>query len=90
MTKLIDPTSYYVVESFCKECGRTIYQYVNFDGENIVYRENWYTPTGWYHISDSTFICGNKFIDNDEDFKLKYFKTCFMQSWDVKREEFFI
>ncbi len=88
--KLSDPMSYYVVESFCKECGRTVIQYVDFDGENIIYKEDWFTDTGWYHKSDRTFLCKDIYIHNDEDFLLRFFKISLIPDLIKKEEELFV
>jgi hypothetical protein len=80
--------AYHTVESFCT-CGKTIYKYVDFDGKNIIYRENWNTPTGWVHKSDQTVRCGDGYIENDKDFPIRHFKVYSIPSYEIKRQELF-
>ena len=57
--------SFHTVESFCRACGSTIKQYVDFNADGIIYREHPNTPTGWHHKVDWTFICGGEYIEPD-------------------------
>ncbi len=88
--RLGHPASYYTAESFCKRCGVEIFQYVDFDGENIVFRENWYTSTGWYHKTANNSLCGGEEIENDTDFATRYFKISFIPNFEAKREQLHI
>jgi hypothetical protein len=83
-----DPDYYYTVESFCSTCGKTIFQYVDFDGTNIIYRENWDTPTGWSHNNPDGFKCREKYIEAERGFPVKRFRNSVIPSYQIKREEF--
>jgi hypothetical protein len=80
------PGGYHTVESFCV-CGKTIYQYVDWTGTEIIYRENWSTPTGWFHKNDRTFKCGDNFIERDEDFPIRHFNIRTVPDFSIVREE---
>lgn len=84
ITKISHPGSYHSVESFCSTCGKTIFQYVDFTGTDIIYRENWNTPTGWFHMTPSEFKCRGEYIEPDKDFPIKHFKTFTLPNFDTK------
>jgi hypothetical protein len=80
------PDSYCSAESFCV-CGKTIFQYVDIGAKEIIYRENWNTPTGWYHKSDKSFKCGDDYVNRDEDFPIRCFRNYAVPSYEMKRIE---
>jgi len=75
--------SIHKVESFCRTCGRTINQYVDFNADGIIYRENTLTPTGWKHKNDQTFMCRTEYIEPDLDFPIRHFKTYTISSLET-------
>ena len=87
ITRFGHPDSYRTIESFCKKCGRTILQYIDYTGKDIIIRENWETPTGWLHKSDLDPKCGEEYIENDKDFPITHFKTRFDPDYKVVREK---
>jgi hypothetical protein len=86
ITHLTHSNYYCSAESFCI-CGRTIFQYIDFDGKKITYRENWNTPVGWFHKSDKTFKCGDDFVQHDKDFPIKHFKNYLTTTYEMKAVE---